>query len=300
MEEWMSQCLTILIVLSLLFILMPTKVHNNEQESHPHSHLNQLKNSWYIRLEDRLQQAQTQLSTAQYLLLCLAAGMMLYMITGHVLDSWLLASPFLFAGILVVERWLGVIRSKRKERFEEENTKALRIMASALRTNPSYFHAFEQVAISPLLDRNVTNHYQRMLELLRAQVTLEEAMNEMYQRTGSADVQYLATIVQVQRDLGGDLSRSLDIAAATIIRRKQVNRRKKAAMSQILAQVNILSLMPFVFVGVLYIQNPQHFLPLTETLSGRVSILLCFLCIVGGGECIRYLGLRSSGKGGEE
>ncbi|MFP3381304.1 pilus assembly protein TadB, partial [Bacillus sp. SIMBA_069] len=82
-------------------------------------------------------------------------------------------------------------------------------------------------------------------------------------------VKYLATIIQIQREMGGDMAKTLDLAASSILRRRQSLRRQKAAMAQIVAQVNLLSAMPFVFVIALYSNNPHHFDSLNATLGGR-------------------------------
>jgi tight adherence protein B len=71
-------------------------------------------------------------------------------------------------------------------------------------------------------------------------------------------------------------------------------------MSQILAQVNLLSVMPFVFVISLLVNNPHHFDPLTADFEGRVLMLGAFLAILAGGEIIRYVALRPLHRGGKE
>lgn len=179
-----------------------------------------------------------------------------------------------------------------------DNVKAIRLMASSLRTSPSYLHAFEQVAASLYLDKSVTTEYSRIVELLRAQVPLERVMNMFYERTGSADVRYLATIVYIQREMGGDMAKTLDLASSTILRRKQALRRQRAAMAQITAQVNLLSVMPFVFIIALYVNNPSHFDPLTATLSGRFLILASLGSILMGGEVVRHLAHKGIHRGG--
>lgn len=255
------------------------------------------KSAWE-KLQYRLQQTGSGVGLHTYIGLSFILGLVSFGITLQLLQSWLLALPAFLAGILFVERTVSVLGTRRKDRFEADNVKALRLMASSLRTSPSYLHAFEQVAASPYLDEAVTAEYARVVELLRAQVPLERVMHMFYERTGSADVRYLATIVHIQREMGGDMAKTLDQAASTILRRKQSLRRQRVAMAQITAQVNLLSLMPFVFIVALYANNPHHFEPLIATLSGRLAVLASLGSILIGGEVIRHLARKGIHKGG--
>nr|WP_239586373.1 type II secretion system F family protein [Brevibacillus laterosporus] len=260
--------------------------------------MHQNRKSWDMRIEERLKQARVDIGIRRYVLLCFITGLFFYVLTLYVLDSWWLALPFWFIGVLVVHRWLAIWRNKKRERFEEENQKALRIIASSIRANPSYIHAFEQVATSRFIDKSIAQEYGKIVEKLRGTLLLEDAMNWLYVKTGSSDIQYVATIIQVQRELGGDMAQTLDIAVSSLIRRKQAKRRQVSALSQILSQVNLLSAMPFFFVGILYVNNPNHFAPLTESLSGRFAMLGSFLLIIAGGEVIRYLALSVGSQEG--
>ncbi|MED1646749.1 type II secretion system F family protein [Brevibacillus agri] len=250
------------------------------------------------RLEERLAKSRSGWGINQYVTLSFFLGVLSFGISSQLLQSWWLALPALLAGVLFTERLVSVWGAKRKDKFEAGNIKAIRLMASSLRASPSYLHAFEQVAASPFLDGIVTAEYRRIVELLRAQVPLEHVMNDFYERTGSADVKYLATIVQIQREMGGDMAKTLDLAASSILRRRQSLRRQKAAMAQIVAQVNLLSVMPFIFILALYANNPHHFDSLTATVGGRLLILACLASILLGGEAIRYMAHKSVHRGG--
>ncbi len=253
--------------------------------------------SFFQKLQMRLEQAHAGITAFQYIILSMFCGITMYLLCSVILRSWWLSLPTLFAGIMFAERLVNILMTKKKEQFEEGNIRALRIMASSLRTSPSYLHAFQQVADSSFVAQRVSHEYKRVVDLLRGQIPLETAMKQMYLRTGSADISYLATIVQVQRELGGDMAKTLDLAASFIVRRRQMHRKQRATMSQILSQVNLLSLMPFVFVISLYMNNPKHFDPLVETMGGRVALLGSFLSILIGGELIRYAALQPMRKG---
>lgn len=283
-----------------LLLFAPQKLYLRDQ-SDKHAIvglLQQDRKSIWSRLDARLARSRSGWRVNQYVALSFLFGLISFGLSSQILQSWLLATPALLAGVLFVERLVSVWSAKKKDQFEDGNVKAIRLMASALRTSPSYLHAFEQVASSPFLAKSITDEYRRIVELLRAQVPLEYVMNEFYERTGSADVKYLATIIQIQREMGGDMAKTLDLAASSILRRRQSLRRQKAAMAQIIAQVNLLSAMPFVFVIALYSNNPHHFDSLNSTLGGRLMIFGCLACILLGGEAIRYVAHKSMHKGG--
>lgn len=260
------------------------------------SRLKEKRKTVFTILEQRLQPEQTGIGVRQYAAITCGAGGLAILLCHAILDSWMLSLPFFAMGILASERIIMLVKTKRKEQFEEGNVRALRVMAASLRTNPSYLHAFQTVADSMFVPLIVRNEYQRLVKLLRGQVPLEMALREMQERTSSSDISYLTTILLVQRELGGDMAKTLDAAATAILRRRQMQRRQRAALTQILSQVNLLTIMPFIFVMALYANNPRHFEPLTQTLQGRVLLLGAFLAILIGGEIIRYIALYPLSK----
>jgi tight adherence protein B len=294
-ETIIGLILTSIVGFSLAVLLLPAAaVRPPRVEEQSHLIISQLRKerlSPLDRLQRRLERAGIGLTAAHYVLMSAFTGLLAYLLCAFILQSWWLAAPALCGGVLFTERVVQQLIIKNKERFEQGNIKAIRIMASAMRTSPSYLHAFEQAAVSPFVDRIVAREYERTVELLRGQVPIETVMKEFQQRTDSEDIAYLATIIQVQRELGGDMGRTLEMAALSILRRRQMQRRQRAVMSQLLAQVNLLSLMPFVFVFSLLINNPHHFDPLTATLGGRVTLLGALLAILAGGEVIRRVAL---------
>lgn len=286
--------------MSLFLLCAPRNLFVRQQaEAHELvGHLQRGRTTIWRHLADRLQQSQSGWSVHRYITVSFLLGFLCFVMSSQLLQSWWLGLPMFLAGILFTERLVMVLGARRKDRFEAGNVKAIRLMASSLRTSPSSLHAFEQVAGSPYMDATVLEEYRRIVEHLRAQIPLEHVMQAFYDRTGSVDAKYLATIIQIQREMGGDMAKTLDLAASTILRRRQSLRRQKAAMAQIVAQVNLLSLMPFVFVTTLYINNPHHFDPLIATLEGRMIILACLLCILVGGEAIRFVAQKSVHGGG--
>lgn len=287
--------------IGLFLLLAPPNWFRSRTQAGKHAIVDQLqrdRKTIWNRLEDRLIQSRSDWGVNRYVTSSFLFGLVSFGISIQILQSWWLAIPALFAGVLFTERLVAILGARRKEQFENGNVKAIRLMASSLRTSPSYLQAFEHVAASPFLDPLVTEEYRRIVELLRAQIPFERVMGSFYERTGSADVKYMATIVHIQREMGGDMAKTLDLAATAILRRKQSLRRQKAAMAQIVAQVNVLSVMPFVFVTALYMNNPHHFDSLTATLGGRLMILASLACILLGGEAIRHVAQKSVYRGG--
>lgn len=231
-----------------------------------------------------------QLSNAErqfYLALSLIGGVLAYLFFTRMLQSWLIPIPALATGVYLTNRIANIRDVKRKERFEEGNVRALRVMAGSLRTNPSAYLAFQQVLRSPYVPESVKREYEKAVQLMRAQVSLETSLKALSDRTDSPDLKYLSTILLIQQERGGDGVKALEAAISAILRRRQLQRRQKAVLSQIQAQVNIMSLMPFLFVGFLYTNNHRHFDPLIQTVRGKFLLFGAILMIFAGGEFIR-------------
>ncbi|MGC5328628.1 type II secretion system F family protein [Brevibacillus sp. SYSU BS000544] len=243
-------------------------------------------------LEQKYQLSLIGLKGTHLLALVGGTGGLTVFLSQQILDSWILSLPTSVLGFLISQRIIVFLLNRHNERFEEGNIRAFRIMAGSLRTNPSYSHAFQSVVDSAFVPKIVREEYQRVVKLLRGQISLERALEEMQERTRSSDIAYFTTILLVQKELGGDMAKTLDAAATMVVRRRQMQRRHRSALSQLLAQVNLLSIMPFIFVGTLFHNNPHHFDPLTATLQGKLLILGAFISIIFGGELIRHIALQ--------
>ncbi|MGG1443994.1 hypothetical protein ABE354_18430 [Brevibacillus laterosporus] len=166
--EWTARCVALLSGGLILSIMMPANFLNVKTEnSSTHmviTEMHQNRKSWDMRIEERLKQARVDIGIRRYVLLCFITGLFFYVLTLYVLDSWWLALPFWFIGVLVVHRWLAIWRNKKRERFEEENQKALRIIASSIRANPSYIHAFDKWLLVDSLIRVLHRSMERLLK----------------------------------------------------------------------------------------------------------------------------------------
>ena len=187
--------------------------------------------------------------------------------------------PFSLLGFYFPEKLVQVKREKNIKHFDDELVKALRRMASVMRAGGSLKMALEDVSRSRSMPTVIRLEFNKVLSDIEYGMFIEDALYRLYERTGSRDARFLAIAVETQRQLGGNIAQTFDTIAATISNRRLLESEVKATLSQVNATSNILSAMPFVMGGLVYLMNPEYFDPLFESLTGRFIFLGCFIFI---------------------
>lgn len=173
-------------------------------------------------------------------------------------------------GVVAIRVWLGRRAAKRRDAFAEQLPGTLQSMMSSLRAGyslPQSFDAVVEVGAAP-----TSNEFARLLSEVRVGRDLGDALGAVSDRVQNDDFRWVAVAVEINSEIGGDLSEVLETVSQTIRDRESTRRtvRSLSAEGRVSA-ITIIALPPFTFAALLVV-NPSYVLDFIAETGGRIAI----------------------------
>ena len=220
----------------------------------------------------------------------LRAGEFIYIMGGSGLLAGLLASVlrpplFVVAGVvcfggLVPYFFVAYKARKRLRAFEDQLPDILVTMAASLKAG----HSFRQ-GIQTVVDEGVdpaAKEFKRVLTETRLGRPMDDALNEMAERVGSPNFEFVMSAVTIQRQVGGSLAGLFDMVADTVRQRQQFQRKIKGLTAMGRMSAYTLIGLPFVVGAAITLINREYMEPLFSTSMGhKLIILMAVMMVIG-------------------
>ena len=184
-------------------------------------------------------------------------------------------------------RYVRLVRTRRREKFNVQLVDALGTMSNALRAGFSIAQAFESVVDSG--EKPISQEFTMLLQQMRVGMTFEEALQSMDRRVGSEDLTLVCTSIDIARRTGGNLTEIFDRISETIRGRMRIERRVKTLTAQGRFQGIIVSLMPLGLGLVLTLMKPSLMIPFLTSLTGIACVLAASGLVIAGWLIIRKI-----------
>jgi Flp pilus assembly protein TadB len=131
--------------------------------------------------------------------------------------------------------------------------------------------------------------FRRMGDNLLLGNDIGDVLDEAVLRVERADFSFFSVCVLLQREAGGSITEALENLAAIIRSRRDLILKSRALTAEGRTAGLILSLLPFIVVGMLYLVNPSYIEVLFTTGSGRMLLWTAVGMLVVGVLAIRRL-----------
>lgn len=199
---------------------------------------------------------------------CLLAVVLLSFLMGSLVPGLCLA-----AGIITVF-WIYLKHciSKRQAIFERQLVDALDLSARSLRAGHPLVGAFRLIAdeIAP----PVSTIFLEVCQQQALGVSVEDALQNMAERSTSGDLKLFATSVIIQMRSGGNLAEMMERLAFVIRERMRLSRRVRVLTAQTQFSKRVLLALPFMIFLVLNVVNHKYMTPLYSTPDGRILMAI--------------------------
>lgn len=238
------------------------------------------------RVADELEGAGVDIAPAEFLLLVLI-GVVVAILVGVLLAG--VAGAFLLV-ILVLGGSLLFIRmrgGRRKGRFEAQIGDILALLASSLRAGLSLLQGFE--AVSDQVDEPAKSELKRVVAGGRMGQSIPGALADVADKMESAEFATLATAIDVQSEIGGNLAEIIDIAADNIRERIGFRLEVKAMTSEGRTSALVLAVIPVALVIILSVIDPGYMATLYHSPGGRIALIAAAVLEIGGGFWMRRI-----------
>lgn len=177
----------------------------------------------------------------------------------------------LVAGFVFPNLYIRFLITKRRKKFYDQLIDALMIMSSSFRGGLSLIQAMESV-VEEMPDP-IDQEFGTVLSENKMGVSLEEALNHLYERMPSAALQQTMTAILLARETGGNLPSIFSRIVNTIREQKKIQDNIATLTLQGKIQGFVMSLLPIAFGFVVYSTNPHYFQNMVHSEIGRMLLV---------------------------
>ncbi len=244
------------------------------------------KRSFATVMARELARADLKLTVTELLLiisgLFVTTTLVVFIITRNVIGAVLIGAV---AGFLP-RIYIQIRKTRRLNAFNSQLADTSTLLANSLRSGYSLLQAMDMVSRegpSPTAEE-----FRRVVREVGLGLTPEQALANLVNRLSSDDLDLMVSAINVQHDVGGNLAQILDSISHTIRERVRVKGEIRTLTSQVSCSANLVTAMPLLLTGVLFLLNPAYISQLFQ--PGPV---LCLPAAALGGIVFGWLAMRS-------
>ena len=220
------------------------------------------KSSMGDRVARQLAQADLKFHVGEYFALIIIA------VVGLAVIAWLLAGggfgvrggiSALVGGLIgsfLPSMYVKSQKGKRLRRFNDQLSDMLNLTVNGLRAGYSTMQAME--AVSKELPSPISDEFRRVVQEMQLGITMETALDNLFRRIPSDDLDFVITAINVQREVGGNLSEILDVISFTIRERVRIKGEIRVLTSQVRTSGTAMALIPVFLTVFLWFLNPEY------------------------------------------
>ena len=147
-------------------------------------------------------------------------------------------------------------QSVRLYKFHDQLADMLNLMVNGLRAGYSTMQALE--AVSRELPAPICDEFRRVVQEMQIGIPMEKSLENLLRRIPSDDLDFVVTAINVQREVGGNLSEILDTISFTIRERVRIKGEIRVMTASVRTSGAVLSLIPVFLSLALWFVSPEY------------------------------------------
>jgi tight adherence protein B len=240
-----------------------------------------------LTLAEELARADLSLRTSEFVMLqvaCLAVLAAISLFRFGFYPQFVAAGV---AGYLLPMRFVRFRQRRRQRAFNRRLVDTLTMLANAMRAGYSFPQAMDSVAktASP----PVSDEFGRVVREMNMGAPIEQALANLVKRVASDDLDLIVTAVLIHSQVGGNLAKILDGISSTVRARISVKGQISSLTAQARASGWIITLLPIIVAGILYLVTPSYFGTMLHRPAGIAMLVLAGFAILIGNAIIRKI-----------
>jgi tight adherence protein B len=219
-----------------------------------------------------LERADLPLKPAEFIYIAIGSSLVFGLVTAVTLSAPLMilggtaiggSIPFLFASYRA---------NRRLQAFENQLPDLLVTIAASLKAGHSFRQGIQTVVEEGA--QPAAKEFNRVLTETRLGRPMDDALNEMAERVGSKNLEFVINAVTIQRQVGGSLAGLFDMVADAVRQRQQFARKIRGLTAQGRMSAYVLCGLPFFVALALTLLNHDFMAPLYTTSTGHKLIYI--------------------------
>ena len=238
------------------------------------------------KLNAALEHAGLALRPGEYVVLAVSAAFVGFALSLLVIGvaGALVVAVLVAIGFRLALRWKA---DRRRSRFADQLVDTLQLLAGSLRAGYGMLQAVDAVAREA--DSPTAEEFQRLVIETRLGRSVSDALHAMAARVDNDDFEWVEQAVDINREVGGDLTEVLDRVGETIRERDQIRRQVKALSAEGRLSALILIGLPIGMFGFIRVVNPEYIGELTGSSAGIVMIVVGVVLLLLGSIWLRNI-----------
>lgn len=207
--------------------------------------------------------------------------------------GWLLVAPLfgLVVAALVVALSkvvvVNVLAGRRRRRFGDQLSDTLQLLVGSLRAGNGLTQSLDTVAREA--ESPTSTEFRRLVVETRLGRDLSDALQALASRMRSPDMEWVVQAIDINREVGGDLTVILDTITSTIRDRGRLRRQVSALTAEGRLSAIVVMSMPFALGGFMAVSNPSYIGVLFTSGTGLVLLATGAVLLAVGGLWLRKL-----------
>lgn len=228
-------------------------------------------------IEDKIKQAGFSFPVSSF---WIASGVAGVLTTGGLLlaglnkDTQILISAGIgFAAAFGLPRWvLGMAIKGRQKKFIAQFADAIDVIVRGVKSGLPLNECLRMIAKESA--QPLAGEFQLVCDALVMGVAMPQALDRMYQRMPTQEVNFFNIVLNIQAKAGGNLSEALGNLSGVLRSRKLLREKIKALSSEAKASAMIIGSLPVIVMLLVYMTTPAYIMTLFTHETGHLILLM--------------------------
>lgn len=181
----------------------------------------------------------------------------------------------LIIGFFIPDIFLIINYERKQKQIENDLLKAVLIMSNAFKSGRSIMQAVE--IVSKELDGPISEEFKKMYIDLTYGLDLDVVFERLSSRIKLEETKYMASSLVILNKTGGNIVKVFSSIERSFFERKKLNDELKSVTALSNFVFKILVAIPFIIFIMIYILNPSYFLPLINTVIGKILLIIILM-----------------------
>lgn len=177
---------------------------------------------------------------------------------------------------LGLPRWVvGFLGKRRRKKFGSHFADAVDVIVRGIKSGLPVHDCFKIIARESPAPLGA--EFQTLVEGLGVGLTLQQALEKMYERMPTPELKFFAIVIGIQQKTGGNLAEALGNLSTVLRARKMMGEKIKALASEATASAGIIGSLPPAVMILVSVTTPAYMAKLFTDPRGQFMLLIAVL-----------------------
>lgn len=238
------------------------------------------REQWWEAFEQRVELAGIERPAIEVVYLTVIGTLACAVLMAVIASSVLVALAILVAGPLLARAVINHRLLRQRNLFSDQLAAHLQEMSAAIRAGHSLVSAIGVMAESA--SEPTRREFRRVVADEQLGLPLEDSLRSVAARMQARDVEQVALVAELHHRTGGNMAEVLDRVADGVRDRAELNGELRALTAQARMSRSIVTAIPLILVGVIFLIDSTYLDPLLHTTFGNVLLALGACMVVAG------------------